>query len=281
MKINHYRNPRAKKAAKQISLNAAMIITIIIMLLPLVLTFFNSFKSLNDYQRDMWLPSVPFRLFNYREAWDKLLPYLWNTIIVAVFGVFGMLLISSLAGYAIGKIQFSGHKLIYALVLGLMMLPGVLTLVPASLIYKSLHIDNTYFALLFPIWSNGCLMSVFLFVTFFKSLPKEIFEAAKIDGASEFKQYFKIAVPLSAPTIGTCAIIQIASIWNDYLWPKTIQSDTSMYTIPAGILYAYQNYNNTPEMFAGYLIAAIPLLIIFIFANKYYIEGLVGSSIKM
>ena len=86
---------------------------------------------------------------------------------------------------------------------------------------------------------------------------------------------------MSAPTTGTCVIIQVVAVWNDYLWPKTIQSETNMYTLPAGILYIYQNYQNTTEMFAGYMIAAVPLLILFIFANKYYIEGLIGSAIKM
>ena len=81
--------------------------------------------------------------------------------------------------------------------------------------------------------------------------------------------------------IGTCAIAQIVSIWNDYLWPKTIQSDVSLYTIPAGILYEYQNYSNAPEQFAGYILAALPLFLLFVFANKSYIEGIVGSAIKM
>lgn len=270
-----------KATRGQIYLHIAMIVTIVIMLLPLVMTFYNSFKSLNEYDHEMWFPSLPLHLYNYSEAWDKLKDYVINTLLVTVIGVIGMLLISSLAAYAIGKIRFKGSGFVYFLVLALMMLPGVLTLVPSTMIYRTLHLENTIFALVFPIWSNGCLMTVFLFTSFFKGLPKEIFEAAKIDGAGEFKQYFKIAVPLSGPTICTCTIIQVVSIWNDYLWPKTIQTETGMYTLPAGILYQYQNYNNTPEMFAGYILAAIPLLILFIFANKYYIEGLTGSAIKM
>ncbi len=270
-----------KTTRGQLYLNIALIVSVIIMLLPLVMTLYNSFKSLNEYTHEMWLPSIPLHLYNYSEAWDKLKEYLINTLVVTLVGVVGMLIISSLASYAIGKIRFKGANFCYFLVLALMMLPGVLTLVPSTTIYKTLHLENTYLALIFPIWSNGCLMTVFLFTTFFRGLPKEIFEAAKIDGASEFKQYFKIALPLSGPTICTCTIIQVVSIWNDYLWPKTIQTETGMYTLPAGILYQYQSYNNTPEMFAGYMLAAIPLLILFIFANKYYIEGLTGSAIKM
>lgn len=272
---------RFKKSLNQVRLNVILIIAIIIMLLPLAMTLYNSFKSLNEYSKNMWFPSIPLHLYNYTEAWSKLSKYILNTVIVTVVGVVGMLIISSLAAYAIGKIKFKGSGFCYFLVLALMMLPGVLTLVPSTMIYKTLHLDNTYWALIIPIWSNGCLMTVFLYTTFFRALPNEIFEAAQIDGANEFQQYVKIALPLSAPTTGTCVIIQVVAVWNDYLWPKTIQSDTGMYTLPAGILYIYQNYQNTTEMFAGYMIAAIPLLILFIFANKYYIEGLIGSAIKM
>lgn len=280
-----YRTAVQKKKAKadrrQVYLHIILILGAILTLFPLALTFINSFKSIKDYQAGMWFPSIPFRLYNYGEAWTKILPYMGNTLLVVLIGCGGMLIISSLASYAIGKIRFAGSTICFYLVLGLMMLPGVLTLVPSSMIYKSLHLNNTIWALIFPTWSNGSLMSVFLFTTFFRGLPKELFEAAKIDGAGEFKQYYKIALPLSAPMIGTCAIAQIVSIWNDYLWPKTIQSDVSLYTIPAGILYEYQNYSNAPEQFAGYILAALPLFLLFVFANKSYIEGIVGSAIKM
>jgi ABC-type glycerol-3-phosphate transport system permease component len=266
---------------EQIILNAILIVALFLSLFPLLLTFYDSTKSLRDYENNMWFPSLPLRFYNYGQAWGKLSRYILNTLLVTLIGCGGMLFISSLASYAIGKIQFKGAKICFWIVLALMMLPGVLTLVPSSLIYKSLHLNNTYFALIFPIWTNGSLMSVFLFVTFFRSLPKEIFEAAEMDGAGEFRQYFSIAVPLSMPTVATCAIIQIISIWNDYLWPITIQSDEAMYTLPAGILYQYSNYDNTPEMYAAYMLAALPLLIVFVCLNKYYIKGLLGSAVKM
>lgn len=281
MYLTEMKKIKYRKVTSQAIIHTIIVLLVFFSLFPLVLTLYDSFKSYNDYSTNMWLPSIPFRLYNYNEAFRKLWPYMLTTMIVAIGGGLGMLFISSIASYAIGKIRFKGSNLCYMLIMGLMMLPGVLTLIPQFNLYKSLGLVDTYWALIFPVWSNGCLMSVFLLVTFMRSLPKEVFEAAKIDGASEFKQYYRIAAPLSAPTIGTCAIIQIVAIWNDYLWPKTIQTQTEFYTIPQGILYTYQNYANTPEMYAGYIIAALPLLILFIFANKFYIEGLTGGAVKM
>ncbi|MBQ7995623.1 MAG: carbohydrate ABC transporter permease [Bacilli bacterium] len=272
---------KTKQIISQSTLHAVLAVTLILTLLPLGLTLINSMKSLRDYQFNMWLPSLPLRFFNYGEAWSRLSPYFWNTMIVSVLGVGGMLLISSLASYAIGKIRFPGSNICLWIVLSLMMLPGVMTLVPSVMVYRSLHLNDTIWALIFPIWTNGCLMSTFLLTTFFRSLPLEIFEAAEIDGAGELRQYASIALPLSLPMVGTCTIIQIVSIWNDYLWPMTIQSDESLYTLPAGILFNYQNYENVPEMYASYVIAALPLLFIFIFLNKYYVKGLLDSAIKM
>lgn len=283
---NRYLTSRKKLIIGQILINIFLVIGIFLTLLPLLMTFYNSFKSKHDIEGNMWLPQIPFRTFNYTESFEDLLPYLKNTILVTIVGVSGMLIISSLASYAIAKIRFKGHKFVYALVLGLMMLPGVLTLVPAARLYAFLGLEDTLWALIFPIWSNGCLMTVFLMTSLFRSLPKEIFESAKIDGANEFRQYSKIAIPLAGPTIGTCVIIQIVSIWNDYLWPTTINTDPDFqertWTLPAALLnLSKQADYSITTLYAGYIIAAIPLLLIFIFANKFYIEGLIGSSIKM
>ncbi len=272
---------KPKTVLSQSLLHIVLLVTLFLTLFPLFLTLVNSFKSVKDYQASMWLPSLPLRFFNYKESWSRLAPYFWNTMIVTLVGVSGMLLISSLASYAFGKIRFKGSGFCLWIVLALMMLPGVMTLVPSVMVYRTLHLNDTIWALIFPIWTNGCLMSTFLLTTFFRSLPKEIFEAAEVDGAGELIQYFKIALPLSMPMVGTCTIIQIVSIWNDYLWPMTIQSDDSLYTIPAGILFNYQNYENVPEMYSAYVIAALPLLFIFIFLNKYYVKGLLDSAIKM
>ncbi len=270
-----------KENSAQFWLHFVLIVGLFLALYPLMLTLIDSVKSLRDYQFNMWWPSLPIRFYNFGQSFEKLKTYFLNTLLVAAAGISGMLVISSLAAYAIGKIRFPGHNFCLWCVLALMMLPGVMTLVPSSLIYRTLHLNDTYWALIIPIWTNGCLQATFLLTTTYKAMPREIFEAAEVDGAGEIRQFLTIGLPLSAPMMGTCAIMQLISIWNDYLWPMTIQSDTSLYTLPAGILFTYSNYQNVPEQYSAYIFSSLPLLFIFIFLNKYYIKGLMDSAIKM
>ena len=173
-------------------------------------------------------------------------------------------------------------KRIFALVLALMMVPGVLTLVPSYILYKTLGLHDNLMALILPIWTGGCIFAVFLLTTFFSGLPKDLFEAAQIDGASLFRCYYAIALPLSMPILGTITIMQIVNVWNDYIWPQLVLSEEK-FTVSAGLLLTFKSEytSNMPVMFAGYLVASSPLILLFIFANKFYIQGLVGAAIKM
>lgn len=275
------RSDARKGFFSQFILHLVIIIALILVFFPLVETFIGSVKSVRDYQENMWTISFPLRFFNYATVWPKVSRYFWNTVLVTLAGVSGMILISSLASYAIGKIKFRGSSLLFWLVLVLMMLPGIMTFVPSTLLYRSLRLNDTMWALIVPSWTGGCISATFLLTSAYRSLPKEIFEAAEVDGANEFKQFFAIGVPLTAPIIGTCSIMQILYLWGDYVWCMTIQSDPSLYTMPAGILYRFSNYTNTPEQYAAYIIASLPLIAVFIFLNRYYIKGLLDSAIKM
>lgn len=272
-----------KKAMAQLVLHLSVLIIVVILLFPLAFTFWNAFKSHYEYTMNMWTPELPLRFSNLGVAFGYINKYMFNTLLVALVGCVGMLIISSVASYSIARINFPGAKLCFGFVLMLMMMPGIITLVPQFLLYKSLGLYDNFWALIFPIYTNGSLMSVFLFVTFFRELPAEIFEAAEIDGAGTFVRYLKIALPLSMPILGTAAIIQIVSIWNDYLWQQVIM--TEPYTIAAGLIEVFDNSREfdtkIPVVYAGYLIASSPLILLFVGANKYYIQGLVGSAIKM
>lgn len=205
-----------------------------------------------------------------------------NTVIVAGVGTLGMLVVSSLAAYSFSKLKYPGKNLIYMAVIALMMIPGVLTLVPSFMLYKSIFGLDNYLILIMP-QIMGPVFGVFLLRSFFEGIPEDIFEAARIDGANEFRAYYMICVPLSMPIMGTLAIMQISGIWNDYIWPMiTIKSDKYM-TIAAGLMLNYVGPTNTnyPIITAGYLVASIPLIFLFIFCNKFYIQGLASSSMKL
>ncbi len=268
----------------QIFINLALMFLLIAMIYPLLMSFWSAFKTIDQYDTSKFYPTLPLKFSNLVTAFDKISVYTYNTIAVAIFGITGSLFIASLAAYAFARMDFPGKPLFFTLVLSLMMIPGVLTLVPQFLLYKNLNLNNTLFAILLPQFTLQPVGAVFLLTIFFKSLPKELFEAAKMDGAGPLKTYFKVAIPLSMPILITQAIMQMNGIWNDYLWPMTvISTNYENLTISAGLIVEFRNLysQNMPVTYSGYLISSIPLLLVFIFGNKYYIKGLLNSGIKM
>lgn len=266
----------------QIILHTVLAILLFIMLYPLAMALWNSFKTDLSYEYTRWYPTLPLRIRNVKTAFDMTSQYMLNTVIVGLAGTAGLLFISSIASFAFAKMKFPGRGFFFSMVMALMMVPGVLTLVPSYILYKTLGLHDNLMALILPIWTGGCIFAVFLLTTFFGGLPRDLFEAAQIDGASLFRCYYAIALPLSMPILGTITIMQIVNVWNDYIWPQLVLSEEK-FTVSAGLLLTFrsEHTSNMPVMFAGYLVASSPLILLFIFANKFYIQGLVGAAIKM
>lgn len=274
---------KTKKKFFQLILNVLIVLLLFMMIYPLAMAIWCSVKSDIGYMASKWYPTLPLRVANIINVFADVWPYVKNTLIVGILGVSGCLIISSLAAYALSCMQFPGKGFLYSAVIVLMMVPGVLTLVPSYALYRDFHLLNSFAVLIIPIMIGGSVFGVFLLTTFFSGLPREIFEAAQIDGASEFQCYHRIAIPLSMPIMATLAIMRIVDCWNDYIWPMITIQDADKLTISAGLLvhFTKQYSSNMPMTFAGYLVASLPLILLFIFANRYYVEGLINSSIKM
>lgn len=279
---NLHTNRKKTHIVSQIVLHTTLIISLIMVLYPLLMMVFGAFKSGTEYNTNKWLPALPLRLSNISDAFMELKTYLFNTIIVAVVGIIGMILISSLASFAMSKLKFKGSKICFFMVLVLTMVPGVLSLTSQFLLYKGLGLQNSLFALIIPIWTSGCVFGVFLLNSFYAGLPNELFEAASIDGASSLTMFFKIALPLSMPILATLVIMQLTGIWGDYIWPQLILSKEK-YTIAAGLAFSFETVSTIaqPVKFAGYVVSAIPVVFLFVFFNRFYVEGLTSSGIKL
>ncbi len=284
-KINAlYLRARWQKILGQTLLHLTMAFLLICMVYPLLMAVWCAFKTTVEYDISKFYPTLPFRLSNLVTAFSQVGQYMYNTIAVAVFGISGSLFIASLASFAFAKTDFPGKALFFTLVLCLMMIPGVLTLVPQFLMYKGMGLNDSLFAILLPQWTMQPVGAVFLLSMFFRALPRDLFNAAEIDGANDFQVYCKIALPLCVPILVTLAIQQINTLWNDYLWPMTvISTNYEKLTISAGLIVEFRNLysQNMPVTYSGYLIASLPLLLVFLFGNKFYIQGLMSSSIKM
>ena len=276
------RNALARRKISQYFLNAVIILLVFIMLYPLAMAVWNSFKSDVAYEKSKWYPTLPLRYKNLWAGLKATYRYILNTVFVAVVGIAGMLTVSSMAAFAFTKIRFRGKIVFFYMVMALMMIPSVLTLIPAFLLYRSLGLYDSLWALILPMWTSACVNAVFLLVIFISGIPNEMFESAQIDGANALQAYAKIALPLSVPILGTLAIMQIVSVWNDYMWPKIILEEAH-FTVSAGLLLTFSSEytTNMPVMFAAYLISSTPLILLFVTANKFYIQGLTSAGIKM
>lgn len=273
---------KTKTAINQTILHVIMVILLIIMLYPLAMALWSSVKSESVFQYTKWYPTLPIYLDNIKHAWGSLKQYLFNTVFVAVCGTAGMLFVSSLAAYSFSKLSFPGKNFLFMAVISLMMIPSILTLVPSFMLYKSIVGTDNYLILILP-QIVGPVFGVFLLRSFFEGMPDEVFEAARIDGAGEFRAYTRICLPLSLPIMGTLTIMQISNAWNDYAWPLITLKSDKYFPISLGLMLRYVGSYSTnyPSITAGYLVASFPLILLFIFANKFYVQGLTGSAMKL
>ncbi|MDD4107097.1 MAG: carbohydrate ABC transporter permease [Prolixibacteraceae bacterium] len=275
-------NYRIKKTAGQIFLHVIILVLIFVMLYPLAMALWSAFKNENTFQYTKWYPTLPLFLDNIAVAVTSLSRYMFNTAFVALTGTAGMLAVSSLAAYSFSKLNFPGKNVIFVLVIALMMIPSVLTLVPAFMLYKQLvGLDNYAIQILPQI--VGPVFAVFLLRSFFEGLPDSVFEASRIDGASELSIYTRICLPLSKPIIGTLTIMQISGSWSDYQWPLLTLKSEEYFPISLGLMLRYVGQTTTdyPHITAGFLVASTPLILLFVFANKFYVQGLTGSGMRL
>lgn len=274
---------KKKISIAQVFLHLVIVILLVLTLYPLFIALFISLKDLQQYKNAAWVPTFPLWLSNYSQAWNQVKGYVFNTVLVGAASTLGMLLVSSLSAYVFARLNFPGKEKIYFMIIALMMVPGVLTLIPSYMLYNSLHMLDSYLVLIVPNVFGGSVSGVFLLRAFFSGIPEDIFEAARIDGCGELRSCMKMAIPLSKPILGTLAIQMIIQIWNDLVWPMITISNEKLFTISAGLFIKFtKQFNaNVPVQFAGFMVASFPLVLIFIFANKFFVEGLTSAGLKL
>lgn len=212
-------------------------------------------------------------LDNFRELFVRLNfdVYLKNTIIITLLSFVG-LFFNAFAGYGFAKYDFKGKNFLFLLVLATMMIPGQVTMIPVYLILNTLNLTNSYLGIVLPTLSSA--FGIFLFRQFFSSISDEMLEAARLDGASEYEIFFKIALPLSRPILAVQGILTFIGGWNSFLWPLIIANDQSYYTLSVGLqLLQGQHATNYALQMAGSAFMVIPILIIFVIFQKYILQG--------
>ncbi|MFZ5515231.1 MAG: carbohydrate ABC transporter permease [Candidatus Zhuqueibacterota bacterium] len=251
---------------------------------PFVFMFVTSFKNIFQFYHSFWLPSFPLHPENYAMVFPIIFRYIVNSIFVTVLSVLGVVFLGALSGFVFARFSFPGKRLLFYGIIGLMMVPWILTLIPAFMVVKRLNLLDTYWVMILPYISGGQVLAIYIFHSFFITLPEELFESARMDGAGYFQQFWYIGAAMSRPVFGLVAIISSLAVWNNFIWPLVTTTDDKITVLTVGVLrfsvsYTYCNMHHG-ELFAGYTIASIPLLIIFAIATKQFIRGITAGALK-
>jgi multiple sugar transport system permease protein len=217
---------------------------------------------------------------NYIKLFDRLqfTTYLKNTLLVVMWSMFGLLL-NTMAGYGFAKFHFKGKDIVFYLVLATMMIPSQVTMIPVYLILNELNLTNTMAGIVLP--SMAVAFNIFLIRQFMTTIPDDLIEAARLDGAGEFYIFFRLVIPMSKPIIAVQVILTFIASWNSFLWPLIVANDDSLYTLSVGLsLLKGQYADNYALQMAGASFMVIPILIIFMFFQKYIVKGFNISGIK-
>jgi multiple sugar transport system permease protein len=229
-----------------------------------------------------WIP-VPPRWHNYPQAWTALPFNTWlvNTLTITGFSIIGHLLSSALIGFGFARIDFPGRNLLFTLVLATMMLPYPAVIIPLFLLYKNLGWIDTFLPLIIPTFFGVNAFYIFLLRQFFKTLPPELDDAARVDGCTTFGIFRHIALPLIKPALGIILVFSFMHHWNDFLGPLIYLSSTENFTLALGLRFFQSQYRvEWTLLMAASLIILAPCLVLFFVAQKYYIQGIVVSGVK-
>lgn len=256
---------------------------ILIELFPIYMMLQVSFKDNAEFIKNPWLPSNPtsWHWENWIFGIKLISPYLINTVIVAVGATILSLGCSILGAYFFARYKLPCSGVLWTAFIVLMLLPGVANIVPLFTLLKQLDLLNTLTALVMVGASAGQVFNIFVLKNFIEEIPKDLFEAAEIDGAGHLQQVRNIVLPMSGPIIGTLAILAFLAQWNDFLLPLIVLRDVNRYTLGVGLIYLDGEYvKQWGQIMAAYFIASLPLLVLFAFCMRLFVRGLSSGAIK-
>jgi multiple sugar transport system permease protein len=275
--------PRAPGALLQrIVLYVMLTIVSALFFVPFIWSVSTSFKTLPDTVNFNFIPN-PFTTAAWKSVWTQydFKRYIENSLFLAVTVTAVNLALSSLGGYAFARLRFPGRELLFLLVLGTLMIPDQLRLIPVFVMLTNWHLIGSFKG--YILINLVTATNLFFMRQYFLTIPKDFEEAAKLDGAGYFKTFWRIMLPLAMPALAALAILQFQGTWNDFFWPLILfgQGTPHLYTVQLGLAEFVLTYQTQwPQLMAGSLIAIAPILIVFIVFQRYFVAGVVASGVK-
>jgi multiple sugar transport system permease protein len=269
-------------AGKRVGVNLLLWLAAAITIFPLAWMLSVSFMAPGEASHfpPPLLPAHP-SLVNYRELFAQagIGRYFANSVVLALAATALSLLFNVGAGYAFAKLRFRGRERIFKLLLGALVIPGQVAMLPLFLLLKQMGLVNSYIGVLLP--AAASIFGIFLVRQYALTIPDALLEAARLDGASELRIFRSIVLPLLAPILVTLAIFSFLASWNDFMWPLIILNDNRLYTLPVALAsLSREHVQDSEMMMAGAVLTIFPVLLLFLAMQRYYIRGLLMGSVK-
>lgn len=265
--------------------HAALIAATIVFLIPLYWMVISSLKENQMVFSNpiVWFPN-PLRWQNYPEAFNypgfPFLKFLWNSTYYSGMVTIGTIISCSMAGYAFARLRYPGRDLVFTLTLGSLMIPGIVIFIPVFIIFKQIGWLGSYKPLIVPAFFGNAFF-IFMMRQFFNAMPEELADAARVDGAGEFMIFWRIMLPLVRPALIVMAVFTFLWTWHDFFGPLIYLSNQDQYPLSLG-LYAFRNRRTTEWALtmAGAMLSTFPLIVLFFFAQRYFLEGIKMTGLK-
>jgi ABC-type glycerol-3-phosphate transport system permease component len=273
---------RPRRNLRRSLIYLVLAITSILMLVPFYWSVVTSFK-LEQFvftNPPQWWPN-PLTLHNYLSVLTNIpFPrYFANSVFVALATTLGHVFFDTLAAYAFAKLTFPGRDRIFFIMLLALMVPFQVNLIPLYRIMAILHWTDSYAALIVPNLTS--IFGIFLMRQFLLSIPNEMLDAARIDGCGEFGVFSRVVLPLALPGVATLVIFTFMNTWNDFLWPRIVLNSETLFTLPVGLAQLQmKNTSNQAQIMAGTVLTALPMILVFLFMQRQFIEGMTAGAVK-
>ncbi len=279
----HVGPPRARSAVfRRVVLYVLLVAFALLFFTPFVWTIATSFKTLPDSAYFNLIPH-PFTTEAWKSVWTDydFKRYALNSLFLAVTVTLLNLFLASLGGYAFARLRFPGREVLFLIILGTLMIPDQLRLIPVFVMLTNWHLIGNFSG--YILINLVTAVNLFFMRQYFLTIPRDFEEAAKLDGAGYFKTYWRIMLPLAGPAIAALAILQFQGTWNDFFWPLILfgQGNEHMYTMQLGLAQLTLTYQSLwPQMMAGSIMAIAPILVIFLVFQRFFVSGVTAAGIK-
>jgi multiple sugar transport system permease protein len=271
-----------RQIAGRVLVYALLVGVALLYFIPFLWTISTSFKTLPDTASFNFIPN-PFTTEAWKSVWTDydFKRYVLNSLFLAVVVTFLNLFFAALGGYAFARLRFPGREVLFLLVLGTLMIPDQLRLIPVFVMLTNWHLIGNFSG--YILINMVTAVNLFFMRQYFLTIPKDFEEAAKLDGAGYFKTFWRVMLPLAGPALAALAILQFQGTWNDFFWPLILfgQGNEHLYTIQLGLAQLTLTYQTIwPQLMAGSIIAIIPILVVFLVFQRFFVSGVTAAGIK-